>query len=95
MKKDKGENKMKPNITFLEVEHQEKKTKTFNVISNHINENIGEISFYGGWRCYIFEPLADTRFSYECMIEIAEFVNKLTKEWKESLIERGIYNGIK
>ena len=83
---------MKPNITFLEVECQKKKTKTFNVISNHTNENIGEISFYGGWRCYIFEPDRHTIFSYGCMIEIAEFVNKLTKEWKESLIKKGIYN---
>jgi hypothetical protein len=75
---------MIPNIEFIELE-KVGKTRRFGVISKHTNERLGNIVFYGGWRQFVFEPLPNTRFSNECLKEIANFEEELTKEWKQLL----------
>ena len=79
---------MKLNIRFEEgtsISELQKKTKTFYIYSNHSNDFLGKIYFLGRWRCYVFEPKNNTIYSHDCMKEISEFSEQLTKDWKLNL----------
>lgn len=41
---------------------------------------LGEVRWFGRWRCYAFFPEHDTVFNAACMTELVEFCDKETKE---------------
>jgi hypothetical protein len=74
--------KAKNNLFFIEDENDKetRKTKRFNVYSNHSNDFLGVIHWRSGWRCYVmsYEPNID--MSVGCNKELNEFMEKLEEE---------------
>lgn len=62
-----------------------KKLPKYDVRNHSLYQYIGIIHWRGGWRQYVFQakPLVD--MSRGCHKQIDEFIDKLMKEWKESL----------
>jgi len=52
-----------------------------------INEgkSLGEIAWFGRWRCYAFYPAGSTIFEKDCLRVIADFCEEKTKEHRESI----------
>lgn len=46
---------------------------------NGTRDRLGEIRWYGGWRQYVFYPLADKLFNPDCLQAIASFCTILTQ----------------
>lgn len=44
---------------------------------------LGEISWYSGWRCYVFKPLGGTVFEKQCLHDIAGFCETATLQQKK------------
>ncbi|MCP3684404.1 MAG: hypothetical protein GY861_17130 [bacterium] len=60
-----------------------KKTRSFAVRRNDktgLAHYIGGIGWDGGWRQYVFEPEANTKWSKGCMQGIIDFLDKINKE---------------
>ncbi len=70
-------------IEIQEIENPGRKTKRFWVYSKETGDTLGYIVWHSPWRKYWFEPSANTGFEWVCMREIADFVEKATKEHKE------------
>lgn len=61
------------------------KTKKFNIISKSSGYILGEISWYRGWRRYVFLPVDTTVWSEDCLKDIGKFLGQLTIERKDSI----------
>ena len=65
------------------------KTQVWFVLAKERNGWLGRISWSGRWRCYKFSPTFndDLDFEHQCLRDIADFIEKLTKEvrltWKK------------
>jgi hypothetical protein len=88
---------MKSNIRFEEELRPSvlngRRTKIFYVFSNHSKERerIATIFFYPSWRRYVHGDIPqDIIFSSECDRELADFKEKLTKEWRYNLKNKKI-----
>jgi hypothetical protein len=56
------------------------KTKVWDVATKEDAEDlIGEIKWFGPWRCYAFYPFEKTVFEKTCLRDIADFCEKQTK----------------
>jgi hypothetical protein len=44
------------------------------------NVKLGEIRWFGRWRCYSFFPFTDTLYEHTCLRDIADFCETVTKE---------------
>lgn len=55
------------------------KTKIFVVTDRH-GGVLGEIKWFGRWRCYAFFPEIETIYNASCMTELAKFCDEQTKE---------------
>ena len=44
---------------------------------------LGQIRWYGSWRCYVFCPEANTVFEQDCLRDIAGFLEKLKEGRKK------------
>lgn len=55
------------------------KTKVWSV-ENQASHILGSIHWFSKWRKYIFEPTATTYYDPVCLREIADFLEKQTKE---------------
>ena len=75
----------KNNLFFIEDENDKKnrKTKIFNVYSNHSNDFLGKIHWRSGWRCYVISYEPDIDMSLSCNEELNVFMEKLEQERKE------------
>jgi len=60
------------------------KTKRFNVITKDAGDSIGTVAWYGPWRKYCFFPHVNTVFEQDCLRDIADFIEKETKEHKKN-----------
>lgn len=69
-------------IRFNEVNNPGKKTRIFEVINLSGDYILGFIHWYTAWRQYIFEPLENTVYSSDCLIEIQNEIKKLNYEQK-------------
>jgi hypothetical protein len=45
---------------------------------------LGHVSWYSGWRKYVFAPNVNTVFEQDCLRDLADFCERVTKEHKES-----------
>ena len=70
-------------ITFSE-EAPNKKTKRWGVFAKEGRFRLGQIAWFGRWRCYSFLPLADTVFEQRCLRDIADFCESQTKLQREA-----------
>jgi hypothetical protein len=59
------------------------KTKTWCVKNQYGHEDIGYIQWHAPWRKYSFFPISNTIFEEVCLREIAEFIERKTKEHKQ------------
>lgn len=63
------------------------KTKIWKVES-YEEEVLGEISWFGRWRRYAFQPGPFTIFEYDCLRKIADFceneTKKLRRKWQRN-----------
>jgi hypothetical protein len=67
-------------IDIKEIENPGKKTKRYWVVSKETDDTLGYIQWYGPWRKYCFESLGGIIFEWVCMRDIADFIEKATKE---------------
>jgi hypothetical protein len=58
------------------------KTSRWYIYNNRSHSYLGEIKWYGCWRCYCFYPASDTIFNDNCMRDIIDFINQLKNERK-------------
>ena len=56
------------------------KTVIYKVVSD--TSVLGEIRWYGPWRCYAFYPEMETVYEKKCLRDIADFCELLTTEHK-------------
>jgi len=69
-------------LEFLEIKDTGK-TKVFSIKSKH-GYVLGFISWYSGWRRYIFKPSNETIFDVKCLEEIILFINELMTNRKNN-----------
>lgn len=58
-----------------------RKTAIWTVYGN--GASLGEVSWFGRWRTYAFFPKDRCVFEKDCLREIAEFCEEMTKAWRE------------
>ena len=44
---------------------------------------LGEVHWFGRWRQYGFSPEISTTFNRGCLIDMAAFLDRVTKQWRE------------
>jgi hypothetical protein len=47
---------------------------------------LGEVRWFGRWRCYAFYPEPDTLYERQCLRDIADFCEARTREHRESKV---------
>lgn len=62
-----------------------RKLHRYKVTNHSLYQTIGNIHWRGGWRQYVFQAMPGVDMSRGCHKQIDEFIDKLMKEWKESL----------
>jgi hypothetical protein len=45
---------------------------------------LGEVRFFGAWRCYVLAPTSAAFFDKYCLRAIADFCDRKSAEWRES-----------
>ena len=53
------------------------KTSVFHVVAVRDGVILGRIEWYGSWRQYVFEPVAETVWSQGCLQQIIDFLQQL------------------
>ena len=66
-------------LTFGRFNFPNKKTQVWQVISVK-GVFLGDIKWFGRWRCYAFFPEETTVFNSICLKDIKEFIDKLMTE---------------
>jgi len=72
---------------YIQMELIERKPKTyvFEVQTKNDQTRLGQISWFGRWRQYVFFPEPETVFSSGCMADINSFIEHLMADHKEIL----------
>jgi len=67
---------MKKLLFFIEDEDdkEKRKTKRFNVYSQHSNDFLGKVNWRCGWRCYVMSYANDIDMSISCHKELNDFI---------------------
>jgi hypothetical protein len=60
------------------------KTGIYECVADRNNARLGEVKWYAPWRQYCFFPNDFTVFSKGCMEDINNFIDLVTKNYKES-----------
>jgi hypothetical protein len=81
---------MMSHLEFKELPvERSRKTKMFEVLSNHSGCVLGRIGWYCGWRCYVLYPLQDVEenyiWSYDCLNEVSVFIKRLMDDRKGAI----------
>jgi hypothetical protein len=75
--------------TYLIIEEmpkpEKRKTNWFRVKAIKDDVILGYIQWRNGWREYVFQPLDNMQFSFECLSQIANFIDKKMLERKAVL----------
>lgn len=58
------------------------KTKVWHVCSREDGLAIGTVQWFGRWRKYSFFPTSGMVFEQTCLREIADFIEKKTKDYR-------------
>lgn len=71
-------------MKFIKIEEikQLPKTKIFRIHSIKDKDDLGFVRWHPPWRCYAFFPEENTVWSYICLSEIINFIEKLREERK-------------
>jgi len=64
-------------ITFTEEDSSHLKTRIVTVWTVRSSAFLGSISWYPGWRQYVFRPAQDTIFNSECLHRIQGYVSEM------------------
>lgn len=67
-----------------------RKTSTWTVVSKDGSFVLGQISWFGRWRCFSFYPSPNTVFEERCLRDIATFCALLTQRHASEVAERQI-----
>lgn len=59
------------------------KTKVWSVHNIHTGEEIGYIRWQGSWRKYVFEDYGPSYYDWQCLRQIADFIERATLEHKK------------
>jgi hypothetical protein len=62
------------------------KTRVFLVLVKDGGGLLGEIRWYGPWRCYAFYPVFGTVFECECLRDVATFCAERTNEHRRQML---------
>lgn len=66
---------------FAQEKPQTGKTRIFSVHAKSNDAVVGRVKWHGAWRCYAFFPAYPTIFEWKCLRDIADFTERLTKEY--------------
>ncbi len=81
-------NKLKKSfLIFSEKWLKNRKTPIVNVYSSTQDNLLGQIKFYGAWRCWTFYPNENTIFDHKCLHEIQEELDRRNKEIRHEWAE--------
>ena len=69
-------------IRFAQVENPGRLTKVWQVITVEHGEFLGEVRWFTSWRKYCFFPAPSTIFEQDCLRDIADFCETVTKQHK-------------
>jgi hypothetical protein len=74
-------------LKFKEVPSKTGKTKVISVISCWDKSVLGQISWLGKWRAYVFFPSRryETFWSWDCLDELSFLIQILNKQHKDSI----------
>lgn len=61
-------------IRFQEIPDIKRKTKIFEVRTKDDSIVLGEVKWFGRWRCYSFFPAPNTVFEQQCLGDITHFI---------------------
>lgn len=76
-------------IEFHEVpKPAERRTRHWMVHSKQSGDVLGTIAWYTNWRKYCWFPYPDTVFEWQCLRDIAEFIERETLWHREQAKER-------
>lgn len=59
------------------------KTRRVWVVNKHDDTCLGNIGWFGRWRRYAFYPNDGTLFEQDCMRDIANYIEEMTKQHRE------------
>lgn len=59
------------------------KTNRWQVVTKEGNIVLGSVHWFGRWHQYSFFPLPDTAYERQCLRDIADFCETVTKQWRE------------
>ena len=62
----------------------ERKTKRWMICAKDGEVGLGEVKWFGKWRCYAFFPLNDTIYEKSCLRTIATFCEIKTNEHRSA-----------
>jgi hypothetical protein len=57
----------------------ERVTKRWAIVANDGEVELGEVKWFGRWRCYAYFPLNETIYEKQCLRDIAQFCEDQTK----------------
>lgn len=71
-------------LAFIDMtlQHSQRKTKTFYVVSRVGGDRLGEIKWHGPWRRYVFQPLGPSIYDANCLKDIAKFIDNEMEQRK-------------
>ena len=64
-----------------------KKMPMYGVRNKATSDSLGVICFYPAWRKYVFESNAGVIYDAGCLTDIANFMQEIQTEWRDSLKE--------
>ena len=73
---------MESKFIYFTLQHDTGKTKIYNVYSKEGDFMLGQIRWYGPWRCYALMPEKQTVFEKTCLKDILSFIEKLMLDRK-------------
>jgi hypothetical protein len=73
-------------IQFLDAGYSSSgKTKIWDVATKEDSEDLlGEVRWFGAWRCYSFHPYDKTVFEKSCLRDIGDFCEEQTRIFKQN-----------
>ena len=74
-------------ITIEKIDNGGRKTDVFEVWSIYDSYSLGLIKWKANWRKYAFFPYTSTCFEQVCLKDIAEFIEKETREYKKDWVK--------
>ena len=72
----------------FKVSERKPKTNVWDVLVKDGASTLGQVRWFGRWRCYAFYPEPDTVYEQQCLRDIADFCKDETKEHRAIVQEK-------